>query len=181
MYIVDRMNHLRTDCHVARIKSLVLEQKWFGYDYTHMLSCFSHAWFFSIPWTAACQAPLSIGFSREIITGMSSSRESSQPRGQTHVSYISCIDRWVFYHYCHLGSPKSSNEHRMYKHGWHTHTHTQILFISRWTNQSMQLLNCDWYVCVCTHYVTYRPFLFFLDWIFGDIIIPIFCKKIQSC
>ena len=30
-----------------------------------------------------------------------------------------------------------------------THTHTQILFISRWTNQSMQLLNCDWYVCVC--------------------------------
>ena len=28
----------------------------------------------------------------------SSSRGSSQPRDQTHVSYISCIGRWVLYH-----------------------------------------------------------------------------------
>ena len=28
---------------------------------------------------------------------MSSSRGSSQPRGQTHVSYVSCIGRWVLY------------------------------------------------------------------------------------
>ena len=27
------------------------------------------------------------------------------PRDQTHISYVSCIDRWVLYHYCHLGSP----------------------------------------------------------------------------
>ena len=33
------------------------------------------------------------------------SRGSSQPRDQTQVSYISCIDRWVPYHKCHLGSP----------------------------------------------------------------------------
>ena len=26
------------------------------------------------------------------------SRVSSQPRNQTHVSYIFCIDRWVLYH-----------------------------------------------------------------------------------
>ena len=35
---------------------------------------------------------------------ISLSRWSSQPRDQTHVSYISCIGRWVLYHYQHLGS-----------------------------------------------------------------------------
>ena len=34
-----------------------------------------------------------------------SSRVSFQPRDQTRVSYVSCIGRWVLYHYCHLGSP----------------------------------------------------------------------------
>ena len=34
-----------------------------------------------------------------------SSRGSSQPRDQTHVSYISCIGRRVLYHSRHLGSP----------------------------------------------------------------------------
>ena len=33
------------------------------------------------------------------------SRESSQSRDQTHVSYVFCIDSWVLYHYLHLGSP----------------------------------------------------------------------------
>ena len=35
-----------------------------------------------------------------------SSRGSSQPRDQTHVSYVSCISRQVLYHWCHLGSPE---------------------------------------------------------------------------
>ena len=30
-----------------------------------MLSCFSHVWLFDTPWTAAHQAPLSMGFSRQ--------------------------------------------------------------------------------------------------------------------
>ena len=34
---------------------------------------------------------------------MPSTRGSSPPRDQTHVSYISCISRWVLYHSCHLG------------------------------------------------------------------------------
>ena len=37
---------------------------------------------------------------------MPSSRGSSPPRDQTHVSYISCIGRQVLYHKRHLGSPK---------------------------------------------------------------------------
>ena len=36
---------------------------------------------------------------------MSSSREASQPRDRTHVSYVSCNGRQIFYHWCHLGSP----------------------------------------------------------------------------
>ena len=37
---------------------------------------------------------------------LASSRGSSQPRDQTHISYVSCIGRRVFffYHWCHLGS-----------------------------------------------------------------------------
>ena len=37
---------------------------------------------------------------------MFSSRGSSQARDWTHVSYVSCIGRWVLYHWCHLGSPQ---------------------------------------------------------------------------
>ena len=39
---------------------------------------------------------------------MPSSRASSQPRDWTHVSYISCIGRWILYHLCLLGSPSLS-------------------------------------------------------------------------
>ena len=30
-----------------------------------MLSCFSHVQLYVTPWTVACQAPLSVGFSRQ--------------------------------------------------------------------------------------------------------------------
>ena len=33
---------------------------------------------------------------------MLSPRGSSQPRDRTHISYVSCIGRWVLYHKCHL-------------------------------------------------------------------------------
>ena len=33
------------------------------------------------------------------------SRASSQTRDQTCVSYVSCIGRWVLYHWCHLRIP----------------------------------------------------------------------------
>ena len=36
---------------------------------------------------------------------MTSSKGSSQPRDGTHISYVSCIGRWILYHWCHLGSP----------------------------------------------------------------------------
>ena len=35
---------------------------------------------------------------------MLSSRGSSPPRDRTRASSVSCVGRWVLYHYCHLGS-----------------------------------------------------------------------------
>ena len=39
------------------------------------------------------------------------SRGSSQTRDQTHVSWVSCIGRWILYHQCHLGSPELMYHH----------------------------------------------------------------------
>ena len=36
---------------------------------------------------------------------MPSSRGSSRPRDQTHISYVSCMDRRVLQYQCHLGTP----------------------------------------------------------------------------
>ena len=36
---------------------------------------------------------------------ISCSRGSCRPTDRTHVSYVSCIDRQVLYHWYHLGSP----------------------------------------------------------------------------
>ena len=39
---------------------------------------------------------------------MPSSGGSSQPRDRTFISYVSCLGRWVLYHYHHLVSPPKS-------------------------------------------------------------------------
>ena len=54
------------------------------------------------------QAPLSKGFSRqEYWSGLlcPPTGESFHPRDQTHISYVSCISRWVAYHQHYLGKP----------------------------------------------------------------------------
>ena len=72
----------------------------------HVFSC---AWRFVTLWTIARRAPLSMGFSRhEYWSGFplplpgylptSSSRVSSRLRDWTHISYVSCIGRWILYH-----------------------------------------------------------------------------------
>ena len=39
---------------------------------------------------------------------ISFAKGSSQPRDRTYISYVSCIDRQVLYHKCHLGSLHST-------------------------------------------------------------------------
>ena len=61
----------------------------------------NHVRLFATPWTAALQAPLSMGSSKEeYCSGLaiSSSRGSSRPRDRTRVSCVSCIGRQVPYH-----------------------------------------------------------------------------------
>ena len=63
------------------------------------LSCF---FIFATPWTVAYQAPLSMGILQAKIlkwVAMLSSRGSSQPRDQTHISCISCIAGKFFTHW----------------------------------------------------------------------------------
>ena len=70
-----------------------------------MLSHLSRVQLFSTLWTAAHQAPLSMEFSRQelqgilqaILSAISFSRGSSQPRDRTRISYVSCIGRQVHY------------------------------------------------------------------------------------
>ena len=60
---------------------------------------------FATPWTAAHQAPLSMGILQARIlawVAVPFSRGSSRPRDRTGVSSVSCIGRWVLYHYHHL-------------------------------------------------------------------------------
>ena len=68
---------------------------------------FSWVHLFTIPWTAACQAPLSMGFSRqEYWSGLPRPPPGDLPDPRIKlVSLMStCIGRWVLYHQCRLGS-----------------------------------------------------------------------------
>ena len=70
-----------------------------------VLSHFSYFQLFSTLWTGAHKVPLSMGLSRQDSwkeLPCPPPRGSSPSRDQTHVSYVSCIGRWVLYH---LGSP----------------------------------------------------------------------------
>ena len=60
----------------------------------------SHVWVFATPWIVACQGSSVHGISQARIlewVAISFSRGSSLPKDQTHVSWFSCIDRWILY------------------------------------------------------------------------------------
>ena len=74
-----------------------------------MCSLLSRVWLFATPWTVACQAPLSMGFSRqECWSGVSFPPPGDLPDpGAEPVSLnTSCAGRQVLYYQCHLGSPR---------------------------------------------------------------------------
>ena len=66
------------------------------------------------PWTVACQAPLFMEFQAKILewVAISSSRKSSQPRDQTHVS---CIGRRTLYHWATREAPDGHGGHKKLK------------------------------------------------------------------
>ena len=75
--------------------------------HAHVLSRFSRVRLFATLWAIACQAPLSMRFSRqECWSGLPCPppRGSSWTRDWTLISYESCIGKRVLYHEHHLGS-----------------------------------------------------------------------------
>ena len=66
-----------------------------------VLSHFSRSRLFVTPWTVAHQTPLSMGFSRqEYWSGLPCPPPGGLPNPgiKPHISYVSCIGRWVLYH-----------------------------------------------------------------------------------
>ena len=75
---------------------------WISNEHLWLLS---HVWLFAIPWTIACQVPLSLGCSRqEYWSGLQFSTPGDLPDPVIQlVSCITCISRRVLYHWCYLG------------------------------------------------------------------------------
>ena len=72
-----------------------------------MLSHFSPVWFFCDPVDCSLPGSSVHGILQAKIlewVAMPSSRGSSWPRDWSLISHVSCIGRWVLYHYCHLAS-----------------------------------------------------------------------------
>ena len=79
-----------------------------------MLSHFIHVWLFVTQWTVAYQAPLSTGFFQARILEcivMPSSRGSSWPRDQTHISGISYSSSKILYSWA---TEEAQNEHKSF-------------------------------------------------------------------
>ena len=78
----------------------------------YMLTCgclFSCVLLLATPWTTACQAPLSMEFSRQEYWNRLPFplRVSSQPRDPTRVSWVSYICRWILHHWATWKTGKS--------------------------------------------------------------------------
>ena len=73
-----------------------------------VLSHFSHVQLFATPWTVACQAPLSMGFSgQEYWSGLPCPPPGNLPNPEIIPTSLNSpsIGRQVLYQQLHLGSP----------------------------------------------------------------------------
>ena len=73
-----------------------------------VLSCLSHVQPFVTPMDCSLSGPSVHGLLQARIlewVAMPSSRGSSRPRDQTHVSYVSCIGKWILLPLATPGSP----------------------------------------------------------------------------
>ena len=72
-----------------------------------LLTKLSHVWLFYDPMDCSLPGSSVHGVFQARIhkwVAISSSRESSQPRDRTHISYVSCTGSQALYHWCHLRS-----------------------------------------------------------------------------
>ena len=95
---------------VPLVKAGAFSRVWSSSEATLHIYCvlrhFSRVWLFVTLWTVACQAPLSMGFSRqEYWSGLSCPPPGDLPESgiEPESLYISWTGRWVLYHQRHLG------------------------------------------------------------------------------
>ena len=111
-----KLFNVKTFCTARVIKQVWYWQKnrtvneWNCIETFHMcvFSVTSPVRLFVTPWTVVSQTPLSMAFSRQKNwqVAISYSKGSSWPRDRTHISCISCIDRWILYHWATWEAPE---------------------------------------------------------------------------
>ena len=75
-----------------------------------LISRFIHVRLFTTLLTVACQVPLSMGFSKqEYWSGLQCLPPGDffTPRDRTLISYVSCIGKWVLYHWYRWETPRN--------------------------------------------------------------------------
>ena len=90
----------------ACLFSKALREGWLPYLISVKRYLLSHVWLFVIPWTVACQAPLSIEFSKqEYWSGLPCPSPGDLPDGGTGPSIYLLHFRQVLYHLRHQAIP----------------------------------------------------------------------------
>ena len=81
-----------------------------------------HVWLFAIPWTVVLGAPLSMGFFRQIywyVQPFFSPGKLSNPGIKSISTCISCISRWILYHWATWEShAKKKGQHKRINKVW---------------------------------------------------------------
>ena len=116
----------------------------FPFQHVFVLSHFCHVQLFATPWTAACQAPLSVGFSRqEYWSGLPFPSPGDLPEvGIQPVSLMSPALQ-ILYHQHHLGSPSDSRVICNY-----LMTSLIIYQFSKFSQIPLQFAKFHW-LCIC--------------------------------
>ena len=114
------------------------------HDVCCVLSCFSPVWLFVTLWTAAHQAPMSMGFSRqEYWCALPCPPPGDLPDPEIKPkSHVSCIGRRVLYHQGHLESPNAWYSFQMWKTGLGLARLAvkELLLFRTWLSQSLWAL-----------------------------------------
>ena len=83
---------------VCILKRIIFFSSFIQYIHAQSLSC---VWLFATPWIVACQllCPWNFPGTNTGVGGHIHSRRSSWSWNRTHISWVSCICRWILYHW----------------------------------------------------------------------------------
>ena len=116
----------------------------FPFQHVYVLSHFSRVLLFATPWTVACQAPLSAGFSRqEYWSGLPFPSPGDRPKAGVEPVSLMSPALQILYHQHHLGSPSHSRVMCNY-----LMTSLIVYQFSKFSQIPLQFAKFHW-VCIC--------------------------------